>query len=181
MKALSRCLVLVACLPTLALAATQNAPRAATLATPQGFRAEFSADLADVQKKMLALAEAIPADKYTWRPAADVRSISEVFMHVAGSNYFLATFVGAEAPPLAGDIEKSVTKKAEVIAELKRSFEHLGVALAGVNDLEARVKMLGSQTTHRGVLLTILNHIHEHLGQLIVYGRMNGVTPPWSK
>jgi uncharacterized damage-inducible protein DinB len=181
MKVLLRCLLLVACVSTVAAAAAQNSAKAGPLATPQGFRAEFSADLADVQKKMLALAEAIPADKYTWRPAADVRSISEVFMHVAGSNYFLATFVGAEAPQVAGDIEKSVTKKAEVIAELKRSFEHLGVALVGVNDLEVRVKMLGSQTTHRGVLVTILNHIHEHLGQLIVYGRMNGVTPPWSK
>src|SRR5262249_62231400 len=63
-----------------------------------GFRAEFLRDLADVQKKIEDLAAAIPAEKYTWRPAPGVRSISEVYMHIAGGNYFLASFVGMKPP-----------------------------------------------------------------------------------
>ena len=167
-------------LPLFALAAAQNSPKAAPAQRPQGFKAEFLSNLDDVQSKILRLAEAIPAEKYTWRPSPDVRSISEVFMHIAGSNYFLATFIGAEAPQTNGDAEKRVTRKAEVIAELKKSFDHLRAAVNASGDLETPVKMFGTQTTHRGVLVTILSHLHEHLGQSVAYARMNGVVPPWS-
>lgn len=164
--------------PVLTLAAVQNAPKAAP--APNGFRAEFLANLDDVQQKIVALAEATPADKYTWRPAGDVRSISEVYMHIAGGNYFLATFLGADAPKTNGDMETTITKKADVVAELKKSFEHLRAAAKKSEDLEKPVKMFGSATTHRGVLVTILGHLHEHLGQSIAYARMNGVAPPWN-
>jgi uncharacterized damage-inducible protein DinB len=146
----------------------------------QGFKAEFLANLDDVQEKLVSLAEAIPADKYGWRPTVGVRSVSEVFMHIAGSNYFLSTFVGAEPPKLEGDLEKSVTGKSEVIAELRKSFDHLRGAVNGTRDLEQAVKMFGKPTTHRGVLVTILSHLHEHLGQSVAYARINGIVPPWS-
>jgi uncharacterized damage-inducible protein DinB len=102
-------------------------------------------------------------------------------MHIAGGNYFLATFIGVKPPKMNGDIEKTVTKKADVLAELKKSFEHLRNAAASANDLDKPVKMLSNQTTNRGVLMTILSHLHEHLGQSVAYARMNGVVPPWSR
>jgi uncharacterized damage-inducible protein DinB len=157
----------------------QNAPRAAAPLT--GFRAEFFANLNEVQDKILDLAESTPVDKYTWRPAPGVRSVSEVYMHIAGGNYFLATFLGVVTPRGAEDLEKTVTRKADVIAELKRSFEHLRSAANRTEDLEKQVKMFNSTTTHRGVMVTMLSHLHEHLGQSIAYGRMNGVVPPWSR
>ncbi len=172
-------------IPSLAFAATRNTPKAAAKTPPpageQGFKPEFFTNLDDVQEKIIDLAESIPAEKYSWRPAADVRSISEVFMHVAGGNYFLSTFLGMDPPKMNGDIEKIVTKKADVIAELKRSFDHLRGAVNAQNDLEKPVKMLGTQTTYRGVLVTVLSHLHEHLGQSVAYARMNGVVPPWSR
>lgn len=164
--------------PALAHARTQTPPPPPK---PQGFRAEFLTNLDDVQDKILKLAESVPAEKYSWRPAPDVRSISEVFMHIVGGNYFLSTFLGAEAPKPNGDIEKTVTKKAEVIAELKRSFDHLRNAANATTDFEKPVKLFGTQTTNRGVLVTILSHLHEHLGQSVAYARMNGVVPPWSR
>ena len=170
---------LALCLPVLALAKVQNAPRPAA-PPPAGFRAEFATSLDDVQGKILELAESTPADKYGWRPAPDVRSISEVYMHIAGGNYFLSTFLGTPAPKLA-DLEKTVTKKADVIAELKKSFEHLRAAANRTEDLDKQVKMFGNNTSHRGVLVTALSHLHEHLGQSIAYARMNGVAPPWSR
>jgi uncharacterized damage-inducible protein DinB len=165
--------------PVLAQARVQNAPRSTAPMT--GFRAEFLANLDDVEEKIMELAESTPADRYGWRPANDVRSISEVYMHVAGGNYFLATFLGVPAPKSQRDLEKTVTKKADVVAELQKSFEHLRTAATKTNDLEKQVKIFGNTTTHRGVLVTILSHLHEHLGQSIAYARMNGVTPPWSR
>lgn len=174
----------VALIPSAAFAkAPQNAPKPAAKAPAQanGFRAEFLTNLDDVQEKILDLAESLPADKFSWRPAPGVRSTSEVFMHIAGGNYFLCSFLGKEPPKMNGDIEKVVTKKADVIAELKRSFEHLRNAVNATGDLEKPVKMFGTQTTHRGVLVTILSHLHEHLGQSVAYARINGVVPPWSR
>lgn len=169
-------------LPVAAFAKTQNALRAAApTAAADGFRAEFMANLDDVQGKIVSLAEATPAEKFAWKPEGDVRSISEVYMHIAGGNYFLATFLGAEPPKTNGDMEKTITKKAEVIAELRKSFEHLRAAAARTEDLEKPVKLFGNATTQRGVLVTILGHLHEHLGQSIAYARMNGVIPPWSQ
>jgi uncharacterized damage-inducible protein DinB len=170
-------LIVLLALPSFAFAAKEQPPRAA--AKPTGFRAEFLADLDDLESKIVSLANATPADKFAWRPSKDVRSISEVYMHIAGANYFLSTFVGVDAPKTNGDIEKNVTKKADVVAELRKSFVHLRNA-ANNADLETNVMMFGKQTTHQGVLVTILNHLHEHLGQSIAYARINGVVPPWS-
>ncbi len=170
-------LIVLLALPAFAFAAKEQTPRAA--AKPTGFRAEFLADLDDLESKIVSLANTTPADKFAWRPSKDVRSISEVYMHIAGANYFLSTFVGVDAPKTNGDIEKNVTKKAEVVAELRKSFVHLRNAATSA-DLETSVMMFGKQTTHQGVLVTILNHLHEHLGQSIAYARINGVVPPWS-
>ncbi len=162
---------------------------ASALAEPQkatpanGFRAEFLANFDDVQSKIVSLAQAVPPKVYAWRPAKGVRSMSEVLMHVAGGNYFLATFLGVQPPKgTPQDLEKIVDKP-KVLAELKRSFDHVRASAAAMTDaeLEKKVKMFGNQTTHRGVYVTILNHLHEHLGQSIAYARMNGIAPPWSR
>src|SRR5687768_15556973 len=118
-RTLAVALVLVA---SVAEARTQNVPRAITPAPApmKGFRADFFARLDEVEGKLLQLAEATPAEKYGWRTGPEVRSISEVYMHVAGGNYFLATFLGVKAPARNGDMEKKVTAKPDVIAELKK-------------------------------------------------------------
>ncbi len=166
-------------LPVFAATRTQNAPAPSPKPQP-GFRGEFHAQLAEVEEKIVRLAEATPADKFAWRPAGDIRSIGEVYMHIAGGNYFLSTFLGAKAPAHAGDIEKKITRKADVIAELKKSFDHLHAAVESTGDLDKQVKMFGMTTTSRNVMITMLNHLHEHLGQSIAYARMNAVVPPWS-
>jgi uncharacterized damage-inducible protein DinB len=152
-------------------------------AKPPGFRAEFVADLDEVQDKIMRLAAAVPAEKYTWRPAPDVRSVSEVYMHIAGGNYFLATFLGIQPPAdMPKDLEK-ITDKATVLADLKKSFDHLRHIVANESDadLDKSVNMFGKPATRRYVFTTMLNHLHEHLGQSIAYARMNGVVPPWSR
>ena len=147
-----------------------------------GFRAEFLRDLDDVEKKIMQLAAAVPAEKYSWRPAPGVRSVSEVYMHIAGGNYFLAGFTGMKLPSTdTGTLEK-ITEKKRVLEELRRSFDHLRNAMLATSeaDLEKPVKMFGNDTTVRGAFMTALNHLHEHLGQSVAYARINGVVPPWS-
>ena len=148
----------------------------------RGFRAEFLRDLSDVQKKIEELAAAMPADKYTWRPAPGVRSVSEVYMHIAGGNYFLASFVGMKPPAYDESTLERINDKARVLAELRKSFDHIRLAAltASDADLDKPIKMLGTDTTVRGAFMTALNHLHEHLGQSIAYARMNGVVPPWT-
>ena len=174
-------LLLALFLPAFAFAATAPAAKAPA-AKPTSFREEFLRDLDEVQKKVLDLAAAVPAEKYAWRPADGVRSVSEVYMHIAGANYVLATFLGVQPPAdMPKDIEK-ITDKKIVLAELQKSFDHLRGIAKTVNDaeLEEPVKLFGSDTTKRGVFVTALNHMHEHLGQSVAYARMNGIVPPWS-
>ena len=168
-----------------AAARVQQTPAAKAAAAPKlsGFRGEFLADLDDLEDKITQLAQSEPVEKYSWRPAPGVRSVSEVFMHIAGSNYFLATFVGQEPPAdLPRDFER-ITDKPAALAELKKSFDYLRRVIASESDadLEKSVSLFGKPATHRYVFITILNHLHEHLGQSIAYARMNGVVPPWSR
>ena len=169
---------------TIAIAVSAHAAERpkAIVKPPVTFSAEFLSNLSGVESKLVKLAEIIPADKYTWRPAPGVRSISEVFMHVAGSNYFLVTFLGVTPPASMPENIESITDKQRVVAELKRSFEHVRKAGMAIKEgeLEKPVSLFGNPTTNRGVYVTVLSHLHEHLGQSIAYARMNGVTPPWS-
>jgi uncharacterized damage-inducible protein DinB len=150
-----------------------------------GFRSEVLAEVMIQEDKFVRLAEAIPADKYTWRPAPDVRSFAEVFMHVAAANYNLYKLVGTP-PPQGFDVkncEKSTTDKAKVIATLKDSFAHARQAITAMPDanLEKSLDWFGGKNTQRGILLFITRHAAEHLGQSIVYARVIGVTPPWTE
>jgi uncharacterized damage-inducible protein DinB len=146
-------------------------------------KTEFLDEIAGLEKKYTALAEAFPAEKYSWRPAEGVRSVSEVFMHVAGANYMLPNFVGLK-PPAGIDrgMEKSVTAKADVIAQLRKGFEHVRGAAAAAAEPDKITKIFGGREVSQRYFLSFLaHHMHEHLGQLIAYARSNGVTPPWSQ
>ena len=148
-----------------------------------GFRAEFLRQLDEVSGKLLELAQAVPAEKYSWRPGEGVRSVSEVYVHIASGNYFLMKFIGINPPAdFNRDMEKTITEKAQVIEAMKKSFDHVRQAVLKTSDadLEKGVELFGQNTTYRDVFFTLAMHLHEHLGQSIAYARMNGVVPPWS-
>lgn len=147
-----------------------------------GFRGEFLGQLQEVEKKTVDLAEAIPAEKYSWRPGEGIRSVSEVYMHIAGGNYLLLQFIGVQPPPgISRDMEK-ITEKAKVIENLKQSYEFVRQAVVKMPDseLEKKVKFFSGETTVRDVLFNVALHMHEHMGQLIAYARINGIVPPWT-
>lgn len=148
-----------------------------------GFRDLFLDQLKDTETKFVSLAEAMPQEKYAWRPGEGVRSVSEVYMHIAGANYFLPNFMGVKPPAGINQGMQKITDKAKVIETLKDSFAHVREAVTNMpdSDLAKTTKLFGHETTYEGVLFLIANHMHEHLGQSIAYARTNGVVPPWSK
>ena len=150
-----------------------------------GYRSEVLSEVTVQADKFTRLAEAIPSDKYTWRPAPDARSFAEVFLHVAAANYNLYKLVGT-TPPVGLDVkalEKSTTDKTKVVATLKDSFAHAKTAITAMSDadLEKSMDWFGGKNTERGILLFIVRHGAEHLGQSIAYARSVGVVPPWTE
>jgi len=146
----------------------------------QGYEGEWG----HVSQQLIALAEATPAEKFSWRPAAGVRSTSEVYMHIAMANFYLLSVTGPKLPADWNEnLEKTVTSKADVIAWLKRSLDAVKTAHAAEtpNDLERKVKIDGRDAKVDGMYLRIIVHANEHMGQLVAYARMTGVVPPWSK
>jgi uncharacterized damage-inducible protein DinB len=168
---------------SLLLAILAVAPLAAQADAPTGFRADLIRDLADLEQKVVGLAEAVPADKYGWRPAEGVRSISEAMMHLAAANFFFPTLFGATVPTGVdvANLEK-ITDRDQVISTLESSFENLRAAIQNMPDdkMDDAIKMFGQDATVAGGLHSAVSHGHEHLGQLIAYARSVGVAPPWS-
>jgi uncharacterized damage-inducible protein DinB len=178
MKAFLLCLLLA--FPMLSVPAAYAQNDFQTEGLWEGYDGEWS----HVSQQLVALAEAIPADKYSWRPAPGVRSVSEVYMHIALANFYLLSVTGPKMPgDMKPDLGKTVTKKADVIEWLKRSLAAVKTARAELNpgDLERKVKIEGKTATVDGMYLRIIIHDNEHMGQLIAYARMNGIMPPWSK
>ena len=119
------------------------------------------------------------------RDLGDVRSLAEVFLHVCAANYNLYKLVGMP-PPTGLDLkglEKSTTDKAKVIATLKDSFAHAKKAITAMPDadLDKSMDWFGGKNTERGILLFIVRHAAEHLGQSIAYARVVGIVPPWTE
>jgi len=178
-----RSLLLVA-----ALALVPSLARAHDVAptAPMGtaIKAEFHAMLKDAETKVIELAEATPEDKFAWSPAKGVRSTREVFLHIAGANYLIPTFVGAKAPEGidARKLEEQIKDKDTALKTLRASFVSAHAAIDGVteSDLDTKIKMFGMDMTKRYALLLLVAHAHEHLGQSIAYARVNGITPPWT-
>jgi len=141
-------------------------------------------DLEQVQKKFVDLANAVPADKLTWRPSEDSRSFAEVFLHVAGERYGILGMMGATAPADYNNktFEKSTTDRAKIIAELNRSWEFTKTAINGMSnaDFAKLLPKLGPQANAGDVVYILVGDAHEHLGQAVAYARENGIVPPWT-
>jgi len=151
----------------------------------EGLWQGYDGEWVHVSRQLVALAEAIPAEKFAWRPAPGVRSTSEVLMHIALANFYLVSVTGPKMPAdlTSPDMEKTVTAKPEVISWLKRSLDAVKTARAGLKaaDLRRRVKVNNRDATVDGMYLRIIVHANEHMGQLVAYARVNGIVPPWSE
>jgi len=141
-------------------------------------------DLEAVQKKFVELANAIPQDKFNWRPSSDSRSFAEVFLHVAGERYGILRLMGAQPPGEfdAKTLEKSTTDKARIIDELNKSWEftHKTISSMSNSDFAKLLPKLGPEANAGDVVYILVADAHEHLGQSVAYARENGIVPPWT-
>lgn len=164
------------CAPVMLLAQAAPAP---------GLKRDINIGIEDAEKKLIALANAFPADKFSWRPSKEVRTVSEVFVHVAMENFDIPPMIGTKESPskVAGDAEKTITSKAAVIDFLTKSFAYARSSVAATPDaqMDANASYFGTQMSKRGILMQLALHGHEHLGQMIAYARMNSIVPPWSQ
>lgn len=150
------------------------------------FQKETSGSLGYVSGHVMQLAQAIPADKFTWTPQAGVRSVAQVCAHIISANYFFASKLGAKIPEGVNmqTLEKDLKTKDAIAAELKRSYELVTNAIKSTPDASLANKVelpFPGDYTSMTAILIVLSHSNEHLGQLIAYARMNKVTPPWSE
>ncbi len=158
---------------------------------PAGLTQDLLNDIGQVERKMVALARAIPEDKFAWRPGAGVRSVSEVVMHIASDNHFFPAALGFPADPATGvkpddfntvtAFEKRTVTRAQAITELEKSFAFLKQSLGATRpeQMATEVKLFGQPFTTQAAWLMATTHLHEHLGQLIAYARTNNIKPPW--
>jgi len=153
-------------------------------------RTQLLADLDTLDAKFTALANAFPEDKYSWRPEPGVRSVGEVFMHVAYTFYtsFPFAYGGKPSPDLPQGKDgylkfEQVANKATVLKHVAAgpAYAKAAVQAADLNTLLAGKTVGGRTYSLVEISFLIETELHEHLGQLIAYARMNGITPPWNK
>jgi uncharacterized damage-inducible protein DinB len=163
-----------------ALAIALMVPLARAQAQSAGIQAAFGNDAGTLSDKFTGLAR-VMSGKYDWKPGQGVRSVGDVFNLIVRENGLLAGVLSGT--PNTGAKPEPITDPEKMQEALKASYVHLQKAITGLsdNDLQAPVKLFGSDMTKLGALMHILEDQHEHLGQSIAYARSNGVVPPWSK
>ena len=150
------------------------------------FQKETAGSIGFASGHVMQLAQAIPADKYSWSPQTGVRSVAQVCAHIISANYFFASKLGAKIPEGVNmeTLETELKTKDAIAAELKRSYEVAIEAIKSTPDASLANKVefpFPGDFTSMSTILILLAHSNEHLGQLIAYARMNEITPPWTE
>lgn len=173
---------------TIALAALAGSAVAATAqdgpVVPE-LRDEILRQFEGSSRKLAALSEAMPAATWDWQPGEGVFTVARVYAHIARYNYlYLHENLGVEAPEgVAWRELESLTDKAAVRDALLASIEHVRESVAAMDaaELSRTVTLYGREVPAWSVLLQLVTHMNEHVGQAIAYARTKGVVPPWSR
>jgi hypothetical protein len=155
----------------------------------EAWRKVQTQDIDGLREKFLALAKAVPAGKLGWRPMEGSRSFHDVFAHVAAEGNTETAMFGGKLPAgsLADfDAEEARLRKLpddQLIPAMDKSMQSLSATLAGLSldRMNTSITYYGQPTLPRVATTYTLNDLHEHLGQLVSYARMNQIVPPWSK
>ena len=162
-------------------AAYAGLPRAAC-AQPASLRAELLKDWTDLKPVMMAIAAAMPEDKFTYKSTPAQRDYGQQIMHVATGNVMYLRFFGGKAIPPA--INRNATSKAEFLQALAASFDFGEAVLTEQSDesllqVVQTNQFLGPSSKAR-VTYFLLGHTWDIYGQMAVYLRLNGIVPPRS-
>lgn len=139
----------------------------------------------DVGRKIIAMAEDFPEDKYDFKPKPEQRSFAEQLLHAAGSNYYFTNPVMGRKPPADDPKRAEYKTKADIVAFVKKSFDDGAAAIKfkgdkGMSDLVVD-PFANQQVRVSDMGWGLLEHSGEHYGQLVVYYRVAGLVPPESR
>jgi len=129
-----------------------------------------------------AAAEKMPEENYSFKPTPDVRTFGQLVGHLADSQYYFCALASGETKP-ASEVEKSKTKKAELVAALKEAVAYCTKTYAGMTDTKGgeMVKLMNSDFARLTVLSGNTAHDYEHYGNMVTYLRLKGIIPPTSE
>lgn len=140
----------------------------------------------DVGRKLIAMAEDFPEDKYDFKPTPAQRSFAEQLLHAAGANYFFTSPAMGQKPPSEEDPKRDQYKtKADVVSFVKKSFADGATAIKAKGD-KGMSDLLVDPFSHQQVRVSdfaygFIEHDGEHYGQLVGYYRLAGLVPPESR
>lgn len=137
-------------------------------------------ELQRAQRNLVAAAEAVPADKYGYKPTEAQMSFGQLVLHVAGSNDFMCGTISG-TKPLERTKLQATDAKDILVARLKDSFAFCTTALASVDDSKMgdMVPFFGGrQVTRAAAVLGLVGDWYDHYGASAIYMRLNGMLPP---
>lgn len=140
----------------------------------------------EIGRKLIAMAEDFPEDKYDMKPTPAQRTFAEQLLHAAGANYYFTNPVMGEKPPAGEDPKRSEYKtKADVVAFVKKSFADGAAAIKAKGD-KGMSDLIVDPFAHQQIRVydfayVFIEHSGEHYGQLVVYYRVAGLVPPESR
>lgn len=155
---------------------------------PKNIAESVGSALSWTEGQFLAVAEAMPEDKYSFVPSGGnfdgVRSFAEQVKHVACSNYGFFNEIEGKTPPEHCEKGGPATTKAELVKYLRDSFDYGNHVLSTINAQNALVRVEGpyaGPNTRLGLAVAAVWHIADHYGQVVEYLRMNRIVPPPTK
>ena len=155
------------------LAAAQDAP------VSQAFRESATS----AGKRLMAAAEEMPADKYSFKPTPAQMSFGEIVAHLIEGNDYLCGLIGGEKAPARTKVT-GASSKAELVGELKETFSFCDQALAKVDDskLSEQLPFFGGKTRSRAnIMFVTVGDWSDHYSQSAIYLRLNHLLPPTAK
>lgn len=140
----------------------------------------------DIGRKLIAMAEDMPEDKYDFKATPAERTFAEQLLHAAGANYYFTNLTNGQKPPAQEDPKRADYKsKADIVAFVKKSFADGAAAIKTKGDkgLSDWVTDPASKDKYQvgDLAYGFIEHSGEHYGQLVVYYRVEGMVPPESR
>ena len=133
------------------------------------------------KRDVMGSVDTIPEDLWSFQPTKDVRTVAQLFAHIADGQYeFCGAAIGGK--PVDKGVEKTAKGKAEIVKALNEAFAYCEAAYADLTDAKAAetIKFFGMTATRLGIMDFNVAHNMEHYGNLVTYMRLKGIVPPSS-
>jgi uncharacterized damage-inducible protein DinB len=136
-----------------------------------------------VSGALIAGAEKMPEENYSFKPTPDIRSFGQLVGHAANAQYMFCAIAAGEKSPNTANIEQTMTSKADLVQALKDGVAYCNKVYGGMTDAQASqiVKMFGRDLAKLTVLSVNTAHADEHYGNMVTYLRLKGIVPPTSE